>query len=133
MRTSVLSKSSSRRPTGRRSMAASLWVVGAWLAFAAVPMGTLGLTPAQAQQSVPANQDCPAPSDSGTHAATAPAGGGNSGTAPGGQGSTGWTGGTGGSYIGTSPHAATPGTNTPQPDVVTGANPGKAEMPQKPC
>lgn len=133
MRTSVPLKSSSNWPAGRQSAAVSLWVVGAWLALAAGPMGMLGLTSAQAQQSVPANQDCPTSAASGTHPATEPARGENSGTAPGGQGSTGWTGGTGGSYIGTSPHAATPGTNTPQPDVVTGANPGKAEMPQKPC
>lgn len=116
-----------------RAGATGFWLVGLWLAVAAVPAGALLPTAAQAQQSVPANQECPAPAAPESHAATAPARGGDSGTAPGGQGSTAWTGGTGGSYIGTSPHAATPGSNTLQPDVVTGANPGKADMPQKPC
>ncbi|MFD2181446.1 hypothetical protein [Rhodoplanes azumiensis] len=47
----------------------------------------------------------------------------SSGTAPGNEGSTGWTGGTGGSFTGTSNHAPTPGSPSPQPETVEGVNP----------
>ncbi|MDI4666217.1 hypothetical protein K9U40_18090 [Xanthobacter autotrophicus] len=65
-------------------------------------------------------------------AATPPAQGAHSGTAPGGAGSTGWSGGTGGSFIGTTPQASTPGSPDRQPEVVKGADP-KAEPPKAPC
>jgi hypothetical protein len=60
--------------------------------------------------------------------ATAPVAGPNSGTAPGGAGSTGWSGGTGGSNIGTSPHAPSPGSPTEQPPTATGLDPIKGEQ-----
>ncbi|WP_341990021.1 hypothetical protein [Azorhizobium sp. AG788] len=110
-----------------------VWVVGAWLMAGAVPVLGLGVPAAHAQQSVPSEQECPATASGGAHAATPPVAGPSSGTAPGGQGSTGWSGGTGGSYIGTSNHASTPGSGASQPETVTGANPGKAETPRKPC
>ena len=121
---------------GRRL--ALLTVMGICLMAGAVPITGFGLTAAHAQQSVPSEQECPADAATGSqapgaHAATQPASGPSSGTAPGGQGSTGWSGGTGGSFIGTSNHASTPGSGSRQPETITGANPGRTETPRKPC
>lgn len=57
--------------------------------------------------------------------ANQPTPGANSGTDPKNAGSTGWSGGTGGSYIGTSPHAPTPGSPNQHPDTAKGLDPTK--------
>ncbi len=106
---------------------AGLWLLGAISTVALAPTG------AQAQQTTPTSTQCAEGTQGASHSATPPAQGSSSGTAPGGSGSTGWSGGTGGSYIGTSNHAATPGAASGQPETVTGVNPGKAETPPKPC
>lgn len=66
-------------------------------------------------------------------AATPPPSGPSSGTAPGADGSTAWTGGTGGSYIGTSPSAPTPGSPDKHPETVKGANPVPQAPSRAPC
>lgn len=71
--------------------------------------------------------------DTSGHAATAPSQGPSSGTAAGNLGTTGWTNGMGGTYVGTSNHAPTPGSPQSQPETVTGANPGSPDQPNKPC
>lgn len=78
-------------------------------------------------------QDAPKPPSRGCEepahtAATPPATGADSGTKPGGSGSTGWSGGTGGSNIGTTPQASTPGSPDRQPAVVTGVDPKPAQQ-----
>ncbi|TDT92626.1 hypothetical protein DFO45_3384 [Azorhizobium sp. AG788] len=70
---------------------------------------------------------------SASHAATPPSQGPSSGTAAGNVGTTGWTNGMGGTHIGTSNHASTPGSPQAQPETVTGANPGSPDQPNKPC
>ncbi len=134
MQIRALSLSALARAGARqRASVVSLWVVGAWLAVAAVPGGTLGLTPAQAQQTVPADQGCPAPSAPQGHAATAPARGEKlrhrarrAGGRPPGPAARRFL------YRHVAPCRHS-GIQSEQPQVVTGANPGKAEMPQKPC
>ncbi len=55
--------------------------------------------------------------------ATPQSAGDKSGTAPGNAGKTGWTNGIGGSFAGTSEHAASPGSPNQQPAVATGLDP----------
>lgn len=114
--------SASARATRRLFQGAAL----ALLCSSAVFAQTGGPTPGPAS----GRSDCSMP----PHAsATPPDQGPGSGTAPGSSGSTAWTGGTGGSYTGTTPQAATPGSPTAQPDVVQGADPKVGPSAQGAC
>lgn len=78
------------------------------------------------------------PSATGCEATPAPAPtpiekGENSGTAPGGSGSTAWSGGTGGSFIGTTPGAPTPGSPTEHPATVQGKDPSVVGPVRRDC
>lgn len=100
-----------------------LWLTGAMPAV--VP-------PASAAETGAQQGGCKAPAGT-SHSATAPSQGASSGTAPGNTGTTGWTNGMGGTFVGTSNHAATPGSPQSQPETVTGANPGSPDQPSSPC
>ncbi len=103
------------RPLRLLSVGAGLFLLCSGAAFAQ----TGGPTPGPAS----GRTDCSMPPHS---SATPPDQGAGSGTAPGSAGSTAWTGGTGGSHIGTTPHAPTPGSPTRQPEVVQGVDPKAA-------
>ncbi|QTL05460.1 hypothetical protein J5J86_09340 [Aquabacter sp. L1I39] len=106
----------------RLSLSAGLFLVFSGAAFAQAG----GPAPGPAS----GRSDCSMPPHS---SATAPDQGPGSGTAPGSAGSTAWTGGTGGSHIGTTPHAPTPASPNSQPEVVQGVDPKAAPPAQSNC
>ncbi|MEW6121244.1 MAG: hypothetical protein AB1698_01415 [Pseudomonadota bacterium] len=86
--------------------------------------------PAAAQTAGPTSSGCEA---TPTTAPTPIEKGANSGTAPGGSGSTAWSGGTGGSHIGTTPGAPTPGSPTEHPATVQGKDPSVVGPVRRDC
>ena len=106
-----------------------------WLAagLCAAVVFAATVPPAFAQSSPAATEKQDRCAEPPQEAATPPPSGPSSGTAPGADGSTAWTGGTGGSYIGTSPGAPTPGSPDKHPETVKGVDPKPQAPSRAPC